>query len=115
MAYFNTGSSRLLTEEKMLEWVATFPSSKNRVFLTEEATEIQKEEAEAQEFVEEGEDDGWGVPDQTPMTKEELAELQQEMGTPGKGNVKGKGAKSKEAGESAAKKAEDKIDDELCW
>ena len=72
-------------------------------------------EAEAQEFVEEGEDDGWGVPSKTPMTKEELAELQQEMGTPGKGNVKGKGAKSKEAGESAAKKAEDKIDDELCW
>jgi|21_taG_2_1085346.scaffolds.fasta_scaffold00114_14 hypothetical protein len=72
-------------------------------------------EKEVEKFVEEGEDDGWGVPSKTALTAEELAELQKEMGTPGKGSLKSKGAKSKKAGESAAKKAEDKIDDELCW
>ena len=72
-------------------------------------------EAEAQEFAEEGEDEGWGVPSNDGLSAEELAELQAAMGTPGKGNVKSKSSKTKKAGKSAAEKTQDKIDDELCW
>ena len=73
------------------------------------------EDQEAQEFVEEGEDDGWGVPQKTQLSKEELDEVRREMGTPGKGGLSGSSTKTKGAGKTAAQKAEDKIDDELCW